>query len=145
VRHGALSFVFSGLLVATGCSSSQPSAGPHSPDAGTTGSSRMVSACSQCSSTEICVDVEFSDGPCEGSGSGASGTDCPKGSSFDGDCCQVDPSDTYHCYPTPSGCASPVTCECAANVVIDACSGEVLSDVDCAEVRGGLSCEQSHD
>jgi len=138
-------FLLPGLfLMYVGCSSPSP-AKSGSTDAGGVASGRIVSACTDCSAGEFCVDVGFSGGPCEGSGSGSSGSDCPPGTSLDGDCCQPDPSDTYYCYPNPTGCASPITCECGANVVIDACDGQVLDDVECAQITGGLSCQQNHD
>jgi len=145
----AVAVMFS--LGTVGCASSPTKAGgsASSGDAAQvdTGSGRTVKGCESCASTEFCVASVFSGGPCEEtSGSDSGDESCPPGTSFDGECCQSDEVDTtYYCYSTPAGCASPITCECGATAVIAACSGDVLEDVDCSTMSGGLSCQQVHD
>ena len=98
---------------------------------------RSVTACSECRGSEFCTASTFQGDECF---EPDAAMDCGPGTSWDSgaNCCVVDPTTSYACWPPLPTCTTGLSCDCASGVVELVCG----SDVSGCSVQGNvLSCE----
>ncbi len=130
------------ICTATGGTGSVPVAAeidasvPDSAALAATEQGRDVSDCTQCGSSEICIEDTFQGDECFELGDGGT---CQPGTTYDSgaNCCVVDPTVTTTCWPTPASCAHGVSCDCASVILEFAGCGDGYA---CSSAGNVISC-----
>ncbi len=102
-----------------------------------TDTGRSVTACSECDDSEFCTASTFQGDECFVPDAAM---DCMPGTTWDSgaNCCVVDPSTSYACWPLPPTCTGGLNCDCASGVVDLVCGSD---EAGCSVQGNILSCE----